>query len=137
MKKSSPSLKNIKKPHPTLQQKLGLWGENLATKWLGEKGYKIIARHFTCREGEIDIIAKDKDQIVFIEVKTRTNQKFGLGEDAFNRSKQEKFVKTLWHWLEENNLQNADFRIDILTLRIDRDLKKLKIKHFKNILTDF
>jgi len=129
--------KNIKKPQPTPQQRLGLWGENFCIKWLRKRNYKIIQHRFTCREGEIDIIAKDKNQIVFIEVKTRTNQKFGLPEESVTKSKLERFEKTIWHWLEENDLQNADFRIDILALQINRNLKSIKIEYFKNILTDF
>jgi putative endonuclease len=136
MRKSSHSSKDIKKFHPTPQQALGLWGERLAAFWLKNKGYKILDKHFTCREGEIDIIAKDIKQLVFIEVKTRTSQKYGSGEESFTRSKQEKFVKTLWHWLEGNKLQNADFRIDILALQIDKKMKKVKIRHFKNVVVE-
>ena len=57
-----------------LRHEIGKLGEDLAIKYLKEKGYEIIERNFRCKQGEIDIIAKAKEEYVFIEVKTRTNQ---------------------------------------------------------------
>jgi putative endonuclease len=66
---------------------LGSWGESIAAKFLTRKGYIILERNFRCRLGEIDIIALDRKSIIFIEVKTRRNQKYGLPCEAVNTQK--------------------------------------------------
>ena len=60
-----------------IRHNLGQTGEDIAEIYLVKKGYKIIERNFSCRQGEIDIIAKYKEEVVFIEVKTRTNKRYG------------------------------------------------------------
>lgn len=70
-----------------LRHEIGKLGEDLAIKYLKEKGYEIIERNFRCKQGEIDIIAKTKEEYVFIEVKTRTNQMYGNPVDAVNNTK--------------------------------------------------
>ena len=59
------------------KQQLGKIGENLASEYLEKQGYLILERNFACRQGEIDIIAKDEKEFVFVEVKTRKSLKFG------------------------------------------------------------
>ena len=72
------------------KKELGTVGEDIAAKYLIEQNYKIITRNFMCRQGEIDIIARDtlKKEIVFIEVKTRTSQKYGSPSEAVDENKQ-------------------------------------------------
>ena len=72
------------------RQEIGKWGEILACKYLEENNYRIVERNFLCRQGEIDIVAKDskKKELVFIEVKTRSNFKYGNPAEAVNKSKQ-------------------------------------------------
>lgn len=69
------------------KQQRGKIGEDMATEYLNKKGYKILERNFECRQGEIDIIALDKDEIVFVEVKTRTSKKYGLAAEAVDENK--------------------------------------------------
>lgn len=78
-----------------LRHEIGKIGEDLATKYLENIGYSIIERNFIAKQGEIDIIAKDKEELVFIEVKTRTNALYGQPVDAVNRIKQKHLVKTV------------------------------------------
>lgn len=66
------------------KQLVGKFGEDLAAKYLKKIGYKIIERNFRIRGGEIDIIAKDGDTLVYIEVKTRTSSNFGTAEESVN-----------------------------------------------------
>ncbi len=66
---------------------LGSWGEEIAENYIKKKGYSIIERNFRCKLGEIDLIAYDGKQLVFIEVKTRQNQKYGLPCEAINTAK--------------------------------------------------
>ena len=70
------------------KQELGKAGEDVSCIYLEQIGYRIIERNFHCRQGEIDIIAKDRDEYVFIEVKTRSNTFFGRPKEAVNRPKQ-------------------------------------------------
>lgn len=71
--------------------KYGILGEDLASNYLENIGYKIIERNFLCKQGEIDIIAKDKDEYVFIEVKTRSNRCYGRPSEAVNKLKKNIF----------------------------------------------
>lgn len=69
------------------KKKIGAFGERIAADFLSRRGYKIIDWHFQTRVGEIDLIAEDNSQIIFVEVKTRTGSNFGLPEEAINREK--------------------------------------------------
>ena len=83
--------------------------------------YKIIERNFSCRQGEIDIIAKDKDEIVFIEVKTRTNKKYGEPIDAITYYKKKHIIKSIKYYLYIKNLENAFVRIDVIEVYQKKD----------------
>src|SRR4030065_448823 len=72
----------------------GRLGEDAAATFLTKEGYKIVERNFRCPLGEIDIVAVDKGVLVFVEVKTRSSNKFGLPEEAVNRRKQHQMAKT-------------------------------------------
>ena len=75
-------------------QEIGQLGEKLAKKFLEEREYKIISQNFRARQGEIDIIAEDKDNtIVFVEVKTRSTVEFGNPAEAVNQNKKEHYSK--------------------------------------------
>ena len=80
--------------------KIGKVGEQEAVKFLKKKNYKIIDQNFSCKIGEIDIIAYQKDTIVFVEVKTRKNNLFGTPGQAVNKSKQKKIIKTALYYLQ-------------------------------------
>ena len=70
-----------------IRHEIGKLGEELAVGYLQKQNYKIIERNFECRQGEIDIIALDKNELVFIEVKTRTSIKYGKPAEAVNQIK--------------------------------------------------
>jgi putative endonuclease len=74
---------------------LGCNGEELAAKFLKKKGYRIVARNYKTHIGEIDIIAKEGDTTVFVEVKTRANNSFGYPFESVNKSKRQKFGPSL------------------------------------------
>lgn len=101
-------------------RQLGLDGEAIAADFLQKKGYKIVAKNFHSRFGEIDIIAFDKNTIVFIEVKLRSNNSFGTPLEAITRSKIEKLKKTAYYYLTIHNLSNSDFRFDAVEILISK-----------------
>lgn len=95
------------------------------------KGYKILEKNFCCRQGEIDIIAKDKDEYVFIEVKTRSNLIFGAAIDAVNNIKQKHIFKSTGVYLHMNSLDNDLVRFDVIEVYVVNG--KYRLKHLKNV----
>lgn len=93
----------------------GSIGEKEACSYLKKKGYKIIEQNYRSAFGEIDIIAKYKDKIIFVEVKKRSSNKFGYGYDAVNYSKQKKIIKTAENFINENNIK-ALCQFDVISI---------------------
>ena len=75
---------------------LGRKGEIVVQRYLEKQNYFVITRNFNCAFGEIDIIATDKNEIVFIEVKTRCNKKYGEARDSVDKIKKKHIKNTLW-----------------------------------------
>lgn len=115
------------------RREIGKWGENLACKYLEENNYKVIERNFLCRQGEIDIIAKDiaQKELVFIEVKTRSNLRYGNPADAVNKQKQKHMVQAIKYYLYKNHIKNISIRVDVVEVYI---VQNCKINHIKQIL---
>lgn len=117
-----------------IKQEIGKLGEDLATKYLEQHGYKVIERNFECRQGEIDIIAIDieKNELVFIEVKTRTNLKYGKPIEAVNQNKQKHLTKAVRYYLYSRHLENEFVRIDVIEIYLYNH--KYKVNHIKQIM---
>lgn len=115
------------------RKEIGKWGENLACKYLEENNYKMIEKNFLCQQGEIDMIAKDmiKNELVFIEVKTRSNFKYGNPADAVNKQKQKHMIQAIKYYIYKNHIQNIPIRIDVIEVYI---MENYKINHIKQIL---
>lgn len=107
----------------------GLLGEQEATKYLVSKGYHILDRNYRTKVGEIDIIAIRSDILIFIEVKTRTNLKYGYPYEAVNWKKQDKIIKSSFIYMKQKNLTNYQIRYDIIEVFLN---KKLNINHIEN-----
>ncbi|MCL5674951.1 MAG: YraN family protein [Candidatus Omnitrophica bacterium] len=97
------------------KRNFGNLGENLAVSFLKEKGYIILERNYRTRFAEIDIIAKDKNEIVFIEVKTRTSNLFGEPQEAVNRLKINKIEKASVVYLEKSKIK-IPVRYEVLSI---------------------
>jgi putative endonuclease len=95
---------------------LGLTGEDLASKYLLQKGYKILARNFKSKLGEIDIIAKDKHTICFVEVRTRSNSEKGFPQESITKSKQRKLFRVALGYLKIKDWMNKPARFDIVSV---------------------
>lgn len=91
----------------------GACGEDAACSFLKDKKYKIVKRNFRCSHGEIDIIAKDGEDLVFVEVKTRTSDKFGTPATAVTYYKKQNIVKAAQFYLM-NNPTELNIRFDII-----------------------
>lgn len=115
-----------------IRQELGRRGENIATKYLKKNNYIIIEKNFSCKQGEIDIIAQDiiKKELVFIEVKTRSNFKYGRPLEAVNKAKQKHIYRSAEYYIYKNKIKNIPIRIDVIEIYITSN--KAKINHIKN-----
>ena len=81
----------------------------------------MLERNFSCRVGEIDIIAIQDDTVAFIEVKTRSNNKYGLPSEAVSRAKQRKIVKTALYYMQKNRLLDYMCRFDVIEIIVDEE----------------
>lgn len=119
------------------KKNLGYLGEKIACQYLQNKKYKILARNYQKRFGEIDIIALSKEKtLVFFEVKARTSSRFGRGEESVNPFKQRKLVKTVYYYLWENKIKSENFQIDVISIEMDFKHRKSKVTHYKNAVGD-
>lgn len=117
-----------------LQHEIGKIGEDLATKYLENLGYTIMERNFVANQGEIDIIARDnaKKELVFVEVKTRTNTLYGKPIDSVTEPKQKHLISTAKYYLYSRHLENKFVRLDVIEVYLKDDL--YKINHIKQII---
>ncbi len=104
----------------------GKIGEKIAVKYLMNNNFEIIQTNYRTSFGEIDIIAKDNEYIVFVEVKYRKNNNYGFPREAVGAAKQKNIITTAMSYIEENNLENVDFRFDVL------EVLDGAVEHIKN-----
>jgi len=109
---------------------LGIEGEDLAVKFLKKIGYRIVAKNYKTQIGEIDIIAKDGDTTVFIEVKTRTNDSFGYPFEAVHSGKRQKLKNLALLYLKKQG-KELPVRFDVLSILCAEDGKK-EIEHIRD-----
>ena len=114
---------------PHLQR--GTYGEDRATEYLTRLGYRIIARNVSCRHGEIDIIASDGDEIVFVEVRTRSKGWMMPPECTVGPEKLKKLKRAARIWTENRNYTGF-WRIDLIAVTLNDD-KLSSIEHIKEI----
>lgn len=99
---------------------VGRQGEDLAAEYLKNRGYKVIARNFRTRFGEIDLICRHRRVLVFVEVKTRSSTYFGPPGAAVDRRKQQKLSRTALAFLQEKRWADQSARFDVLEVTFDR-----------------
>ena len=95
---------------------LGRAGEVRAADFLKKKGYKILKKNYKTHLGEIDLIAKDGDTLVFVEVKTRISDDYGSPSEAVNFKKQEKYYKVATEYLVREKLMDSPCRFDVVEI---------------------
>ena len=111
---------------------LGRWGEKRCRKFLTRKGFRKLAANFSCKTGEIDLIMVDnKGVIVFVEVKTRSDESFEPAESVITQAKKAKLTKTARYFLAANNIQNRPCRFDIVTIILGQAGRE-QIRHYEN-----
>ncbi|MCI4445200.1 MAG: YraN family protein [Candidatus Aminicenantes bacterium] len=109
----------------------GLWGEELAANYLQNKGYEILQKHFYFHHTEIDLIARDGNYLVFVEVKTRSSADFGRPEESLTERKKHYLRRAAEGYLYLNNLYHLDCRFDVISISFDQFNQPL-IEHLEN-----
>jgi len=104
--------------------KMGAKGEKLASDFLENKGFKILEKNWRSGRYEIDIIAEEKNILVFIEVKTRTSDYYGYPEESVNTTKQEHILKAAEDYVIMHNI-NKEIRFDIVSIIINGNIEKI------------
>lgn len=101
-------------------RRLGDYGELLARQILEARGYLILRQKYYTRYGELDLIAREGNQLVFIEVKTRIGNAYGGGLEAITKRKRARLVRTAFSFLQQQKLQDLPCRFDVIALNLDR-----------------
>ena len=118
---------------PSERQQLGGFGERTARAHLESKGLRIIDRNFRTRETEIDLVAIDDDQAVFVEVRTRRGSYEGMAALSVTRGKQRRLLAAVRHYLEVHpEYEEMPQRIDVVAIELDRDGKLRTIDHIED-----
>jgi putative endonuclease len=96
----------------------GKRGEELAAAYLAEAGYRIVERNYRCIFGEIDIVAEEREMLIFIEVKSRRSEAYGDPQLAVGHQKQKKISRIAMHYLEEKRLRHRPARFDVVAVKL-------------------
>ena len=107
-------------------------GESLAVKHLKARGCEILAQNYRALRGEIDIIVRDGEFTVFVEVKTRRNLKFGLPQAAVTLQKQRQISKIALAYLQAHNLLDTPCRFDVIAIHLSPQLELLKLEQIES-----
>jgi putative endonuclease len=121
-----------------LSVSIGKWGEEMALKYLMKKGHMLVARNYRIPGGELDLITMNNGILVFVEVKLRQNKDFGPPEEALNYRKRQKILRTIFTYLEKENVsiqpRPVTWQLDLIAIEHKPGARKGTIKHFQNIL---
>jgi putative endonuclease len=113
---------------------LGDLGEQLAKDHLKKKGYKLIETNYRCHFGEIDIVARQKDCLVFVEVRTKSSLEFGSPEESLSPTKQKHMKKCGYYYLQKHKNLPENWRIDLVAVELDVFNNPTRIEILENIL---
>ena len=114
------------------RKKLGAFGEKVAEAYLKKKGYSIVETNFRCSVGEIDIVARKKDYLVFVEVRTRRSLGCGTPEESVTLAKREKLTELAQTYIQERNVLSPFWCIDVVAIEVDSSGKVTRIDHIEN-----
>lgn len=119
----------------TARQALGQWGEKLAARYLTDRGYTLVEANVRTPYGEIDLIARQGNVFVFVEVKTRTSTRFGYPEEAITPRKTAHLLAAIEHYVQEHPDEVDEWRVDVIAIEVPREGRKPRITHFENAIS--
>jgi putative endonuclease len=123
-------------PRPNHNRSTGQLGEQLACEALQRRGYEIVAQGWHCPRGEVDIVARDGECWVFVEVKTRRGRRAGLPEDGLTRRKIARVTEIAQVYLSDHVLVNVNWRVDFVAVELDSQDRVLRLQVVPGILLD-
>ena len=112
---------------------VGKMGEETALQYLISQGYCLVFQNYRCRLGEIDLIIQKEKTLVFVEVKTRKNARYGLPREAVTISKQRAIIKTAMQYIQRYRVTGLLFRFDVV--EVYQDIDPPKVVHLPNAFT--
>lgn len=119
---------------PTSRTNLGTRGEELAQRFLREKGYLILETNYRCPWGEIDIVAHDGNELVFVEVRTRRSTRYGTPEESLTAAKARHLVAAAEEYLQQRGDNSLGWRIDLISVRLRQDYRVERVDHLKSVV---
>lgn len=111
---------------------LGKRGEEIAEKFLRNKGYDVIERNYRCSIGEIDIICINDNKLVFVEVRSRSTNNYGLPEESINFTKKKKIRAVALHFLQSQNRLIKEIQFDVIAIRFSKEGAIESLEHYEN-----
>jgi putative endonuclease len=117
------------------RKRLGNAGERLAAERLQRAGYLIRALNYRCQVGEIDIIAEENGDIVFVEVKTRRGTAYGLPEEAITPTKQRKLIAAAQTYLDAEGCPQAPWRVDVVAVALTPAGKVQEVRIYRHAIS--
>ena len=114
----------------------GLLGERIASDFLARRGYHILKTNYRCPHGEIDIIARHQDYLVFVEVRTRKSLKFGSPEESITPAKKQRLIATAWHYHQSLDNPPSLWRIDTVVIELNQKDTPSRIELTENAITE-
>ncbi len=114
----------------------GALGEKLARDFLKKRGYHILETNYRCPRGEADIVARHKDALVFVEVRTKTSREFGTPEESITPAKQERMRVVALHYRQTHDNLPQSWRIDVVAIELNQKGKPSRIELIENAVGD-
>ncbi len=114
------------------RQETGHLGEKMAVGFLQKRGYCILQTNYRCPEGEIDIVARQKDCLVFVEVRTKRGTEFGIPEESITPAKMDKLRRVAAHYRQAHGDMPPAWRIDFVAVELDRQNRPRRIELIEN-----
>ena len=114
------------------RREVGDIGERLAAAFLERHGYAILQRNFRCREGEIDIVARQGESLVFVEVRAKRGSGFGTPEESITDLKKERLVSVADAYLQQCDDPPSTWRIDVVAIDLTRDNDIRRLEHIES-----
>ena len=120
---------------PSARSRLGTRGEGVAREYLEARGYEIVSTNYSCQWGEVDIIARDGDCLVFVEVRTRTGKgQYGAPEESISKRKRDRLIATAETYIQSCPTPLEEWRIDLVALHLDIQGALGRVNHIENAI---
>jgi len=116
------------------RQRMGRWGEDQASLLLCRNGIDVVERNWRCRLGELDIVGRDEDIVVFVEVRTRSSARYGSPEESITMQKSHRLRKLAMCYMASHGLQDTPYRIDVIAVVVAQKQPPWAIERIEHLV---